>query len=606
MLKDSVNSGFLALTVIGDSAIRYMSFPLQVLPRPPFSPYNNPMTDPESSNSLESLQAAFHANPHDISVLSRLAQCQASHGDYNSACDLYEKLVGLDSDNGLAWMALGHCYLLRAEYQKCFQAYQKALGTLQDRKNAQLWYGIGLMYTKLETYEHAEPAFQTVLRIEPDFEQKSEVLFKLSQVYFKLGNYASAATFATSSLQEPAMVPSRRVEAFCQAGACYEKLRDMDKALENYRKAVEMDPGSYKSWEYLGWAMARSGLDGSSELRNALKCVGENTAEEGDLHYLLGRTALERKQYVESKEEFQLAIFKNSQTALYWCSIGVLYALALQPQDAFESLVKASNLPGAGEEIWLNMGILYEHCKQKNEAILAYDRALAMKPSNVLALERKVALSSNQPTSAPPDYVQPYIEISEGPFSQTKDTKAQKSPLPLLIETEENQEVKTEFTEESANNVELAGPQEAPIKRKRPIEQRAAPKPPSRAPAPPPLPVSRPQPTPAPLPPQPFGVLPYYSPYVMPPSAPQYLPYPNYYGQVLYPQYMMQPYYPPPQAYYPVPQPLVNTETVAPPPQEQEEPSLGSEESSEEEYEAEEDSDEEDQASFKRRRVNRR
>jgi len=567
------------------------------------------MLDPDTNSSLETLQAAFTANPHDVGVLSRLAQSQASHGDYNSACDLYEKLVGLDSDNGLAWMALGHCYLLRAEYQKCFQAYQKALGTLQDRKNAQLWYGIGLMYTKLETYEHAEPAFQTVLRIEPDFEQKSEVLFKLSQVYLKLGNYTSAATSAASSLQEPTMVPSRRVEVYCQAGACYEKLGDMDRALESYRKAVELDPGNYKSWEYLGWAMGRNGLDGSSELRNALKYVGENTAEEGDLHYLLGLTALERKQYVESKEEFQLAIFKNSQTALYWCSIGILYALALQPQDAFESLVKASNLPGAGEEIWLNMGILYEHCKQKNEAILAYDRVLAHKPGNAIALERKNVLSSNSPTSAPPDYVHPYIEVSEGPFSMAKDTKSQKAALPLLIETEENQEVKTEFVEDGGNNGEFAGQLlEAPTKRKRPIEQRAAPKPPSRAPAPPPMSVSRPQPTPVPMPPQPFGVMPYYSPYVMPPAAPQYIPYPSYYGQVMYPQYMMQPYYPPPQAYYPVPQPQQTTETVvAPPPQEPEVPGPASEEeSSEEEYEAEEDSEEEDEYSLKRPRVNRR
>ena len=560
------------------------------------------MISPDSN--LESLQAAFTANPQDISVLSRLAQTQASQGDYSGACDMYEKLVAIDCDNGMAWMALGHCYLLKADYQKCFHAYQKALGTLQDRKNAQLWYGIGLMYTKLETYEHAEPAFQTVLRIEPNFEQKSEVLFKLSQVYFKLGNYSSALTFASSSLEESSMVPSRRVEAFCQQGVCYEKLNEVDKSLESYRKAVELDPENYKPWEYLGWAMARNGRDGTAELRNGLKYVGENTAEEGDIHYLLGIAALNSKQYVDSKEEFQLAISKNSQAPLYWCSIGILYAVALQPQDAFESLVKASNLPGAGEEVWVNMGILYEHCKQKNEAILAYDRALAHKPGNAIALERKTVLSSNI-TGPPPDYVHPHIEIVEGPFSMVKETKVQKLTLPLLIETEENQEVKTEFGDQSENNGDFLDQREAPIKRKRQVEQRAAPKPPSRAPAPPPMPVSRPQPTPVPMPPQPFGVMPYYSPFVMPPAPQQYIPYPNYYGQVMYPQYMMPPYYPPPQAYYPVQQ----NEPVPPPPQEpeplkQESPPM--EESSGEEYEAEEDSEEEDEYSFKRRRVNRR
>ena len=567
------------------------------------------MMEPDAVSSLESLQAAYATNPNDISVLSRLAQMQASLGDYNSACDLYEKLVGMDAENGLAWMALGHCYLLRGEYQKCFQAYQKALSTLQDRKNAQLWYGIALMYTKLETYDQAESAYQTVLRIEPDFEQKGEVLFKLGQVYYKTAQFANAVSSFTSSIAENSLLPSRRVEAFCQLGVCYEKTGEIAKALDSYRKAIEVEPENYKPWEYLGWAMVKNGQDGSSELRTAVTHVGDNTAEEGDLHYLLGRAALERKQYVESKEEFQLAILKNPQSALYWCSIGVLYALAMQPQDAFESLVKASNLPGAGVEVWLDMGILYEHCKQKNEAILAYDRVLSHQPGNATALERKAALGSNLQTTTLPDFVHPTVEIEEGPFSMIKETKTAKQTLPQLIESEEGQEM-------NGDNETCDLPSE-PVKRKRPVEQRAAPKPPVRTPAPPPVTtVPRPQPTsPPPMThPSPFGVMPYYSPYVMPPNAaPSYMPYPGYYGQVMYPQYMVPQYYAPPP-YYQVPQPV--PDPVAPMPQEPEPPMPESppskEESSGEEYQAEEEESEEEEEEeeeefvLKRRRVHKR
>lgn len=78
----------------------------------------------------------------------------------------------MDEQNGKAWTALGHCYLLKGEYQKCFTAYQKALHLVHASKDAQLWYGIGLLYNKFDSLEYAESAFQTVLRIFPQFDHR--------------------------------------------------------------------------------------------------------------------------------------------------------------------------------------------------------------------------------------------------------------------------------------------------------------------------------------------------------------------------------------------------------------------------------------------------
>lgn len=84
----------------------------------------------------------------------------------------------------------------------------------------------------------------------------------------------------------------------------------------------------------------------------------------------------------------QRAIHKNSGVSLYWCSVGVMYASAMQAQDAFECFVKATNLDANHTLTWLNMGILYEHCKQQQEAKLAYEKALNLDPSLQLAIER--------------------------------------------------------------------------------------------------------------------------------------------------------------------------------------------------------------------------
>lgn len=395
------------------------------------------MTDEKDAGdqkSIEELKSELEANPSNVNAISKLAQTLASRGDYNAACMLYEKLVRLDAENGLAWVALGHCHLLRGEYQKCFSSYQKALHTLQNNRDAQLWYGIGLLYTKYESYEYAEPAMQAVLRIDPNFEQKGEVYYKLGQIYKKKAAYEDAITHFGHCIEGENVPLTRKIDGLCQIGTCYEKQSRIDEAISMYRQALELNPNNYKTLEYLGWGLAQSGQDGSEEMKQALTCVGENPAEEGDLHYLLGRMAIDQLRYVDSKEEFQQAIFKNPNSYAYWCSIGILYATAQQPQDAFESFVKASNLAGDREEIWVNMGILYEHCRQKPEALLAYDRALSHQPNNAIAQTRRAELDKESP-STPPSYVHPEVEISEMSFSLVKQDRGAKQPPDIGIMT---------------------------------------------------------------------------------------------------------------------------------------------------------------------------
>ena len=532
------------------------------------------MTDEKDGNdekTIEELKSELEMNPTNNSAISKLAQTLASRGDYNAACTLYEKLVRLDGENGLAWVALGHCHLLRGEYQKCFSSYQKALHTLQNNRDAQLWYGIGLLYTKFETYEYAEPALQAVLRIDPNFEQKSEVYFKLGQIYKKKASYEEAISHFGSSMEGENVNSNRKIDALCQIGTCYEKQNQLDKAVNMYQQALQLDPKNYKTLEYLGWALAQNNQDGSVHLRAALSYASQNAAEEGDLHYLLGRVAIEEQRYADSKSEFQEAICKNPNSYAYWCSIGILYATAQQPQDAFDSFVKASNLAGDRDEIWLNMGILYEHCKQKPEALLAYERALSHQPNNALAKARKETLNSDI-YSNPPAFIHPEIEISEVSFSLLKQEKSTAKPPEIGVITPLNlEELPTiphvNATPSPRNGVETPTQVERPVvltPAPRPLETPQKFKPSeskptvhktsgpvfkvtadlSRAPRSQPHSVLQPQATMQmesmspggyPMPQHQPYVIPYYSPYAMPGQQPPRM------GGPIHPQMMMQP-----------------------------------------------------------------
>lgn len=55
-----------------------------------------------------------------------------------------------------------------------------SLTKLQEPK---LWYGIGILYDRYGSLEHAEEAFSQVMRMQPDFEKANEIYFRLGIIY---------------------------------------------------------------------------------------------------------------------------------------------------------------------------------------------------------------------------------------------------------------------------------------------------------------------------------------------------------------------------------------------------------------------------------------
>ena len=67
--------------------------------------------------------------------------------------------------------------------QEAYDAYQQALHHLQNPKDPKLWYGIGILYDRYGSLEHAEEAFSAVMRMDPQFEKSNEIYFRLGIIY---------------------------------------------------------------------------------------------------------------------------------------------------------------------------------------------------------------------------------------------------------------------------------------------------------------------------------------------------------------------------------------------------------------------------------------
>jgi tetratricopeptide (TPR) repeat protein len=51
------------------------------------------------------------------------------------------------------------------------------------QQEPKLWYGIGILYDRYGSLEHAEEAFSQVMRMEPTFEKANEIYFRLGIIY---------------------------------------------------------------------------------------------------------------------------------------------------------------------------------------------------------------------------------------------------------------------------------------------------------------------------------------------------------------------------------------------------------------------------------------
>lgn len=76
------------------------------------------------------------------------------------------------------------------DLQQAYNAYQSALVNLRNPKEPRLWYGIGILYDRYGSLDHAEEAFSQVMQMQPDFDKAHEIYFRLGIIYKQQSKYS--------------------------------------------------------------------------------------------------------------------------------------------------------------------------------------------------------------------------------------------------------------------------------------------------------------------------------------------------------------------------------------------------------------------------------
>lgn len=282
------------------------------------------------------------------------------------------------------------------ELPSAYSAYQEALVRLSDPKDPKLWYGIGILYERSESFQYAEEAFTQVMEMDPQFEKANEIYFRLGIIYKQQQKYQLSLDCFRYILNTPPQ-PLTEIDIWFQIGHVHEQQKQYAEAKEAYERVLAQNPNHSKVLQQLGWLYHLPGTSFTNQdaaIEYLTKSL-ETDAADAQSWYLLGRCYMAQQKYNKAYEAYQQAVYRDGQNPTFWCSIGVLYYQINQFRDALDAYFRAIQLNPNISEVWYDLGTLYESCNnQVQDALEAYQRAAELDPQNPHVLARLEHLRS--------------------------------------------------------------------------------------------------------------------------------------------------------------------------------------------------------------------
>lgn len=335
-------------------------------------------------NALYAYEQALRHNQWSTLTLTSISHILRTQEKFQDAMGFLNRVIKIEPANGEAWGNLGHCHLMMDNLQEAYSAYQQALYYLPDPKEPKLWYGIGILYDRYGSLEHAEEAFSQVMRMQPNFEKANEIYFRLGIIYKQQQKFSQSLECFKYIVADPPK-PLNEEDIWFQIGHVHEQQKDYESAKSAYRRVLDRDPKHAKVLQQLGWLHHQQNSSYSSQeqaIEYLEQSVGSDNSD-AQSWYLLGRCYMAQQKFPKAYEAYQQAVYRDGRNPTFWCSIGVLYYQINQYRDALDAYSRAIRLNPYISEVWYDLGTLYESCNnQTSDALDAYQRAAELDPTN--------------------------------------------------------------------------------------------------------------------------------------------------------------------------------------------------------------------------------
>lgn len=279
----------------------------------------------------------------------------------------------------------------------------------------------------------------SVLKLAPNFGQKSEVLFKLAVIFGKTYQLDQAINYFKLAMFESTETTgaNRRLDIQTKMGICYLEKKEYGEALKCFELALSVSDQNLHTFQHIAWCEFLM-----EKYTQALEHINKAIAlkdSDGDGYYIKGRILFATEKYGEAKEAFKRALTINPNKAVYLGSLGILNCLTKNDPEAFDNFLKATQFDSNIAETWFNIGLLYEAHEQNAEASIAYQKAIEVVPDFAPALTRKEIISTaSTAKSSLPQFIFPEFRVFDVMVplkSYLNNPKIKKALEPSIMQT---------------------------------------------------------------------------------------------------------------------------------------------------------------------------
>ena len=299
-------------------------------------------------------------------------------GKIDELINKYEAKLKEEPKNLELLKQLAEIYSQNRQYEKCIELYNKALAIKPDDRN--ILNQLASAYQNAKQYDKAIELFEELITKFP--ENKQNYLFSLMRAYQQAGRNEDAIKTAEEYIKEN---PSQ-AQSYATAASLYNNLKDYDKAIQMYRKAIELEENTDNQANYLmqiGQIYAQQKKYEEAEkayeeakTKSDQEWVQQNANSQiNQLYQQMGKTdELTNKYEAKLKEEPKnLELLKQ---------LAEIYSQNRQYEKCIELYKKALEIKPEDRNLLSKLASAYQNAKQYEKAITLYEELIAKFPEN--------------------------------------------------------------------------------------------------------------------------------------------------------------------------------------------------------------------------------
>ncbi len=287
-----------------------------------------------ANKAIEEYRAAIDADPTSEYLTSGLAELYARTGRIRDAVVEAQDIIKRDPNNLEARRLLGRIYLRslgdmqagsgsQSVLKLAIDQYEQIVRLQPDSMDDHLL--LGRLYRLNNDLQKAESEFKTAVKLQPGSE---EAVTTLAYLYNELGD-TSRATQVLSEVPDA----SRSAKLYSALGYTYEQQKQYKKAIEAYRRAIELD---------------RDNLD-------AIRGLAQNLLNDGQTDAAL--------------EQYKVIADANPEDAQTYVRIAEIYQRQGKFDLALENLKKSQSMVQDSLEVPYRMAAVYQAQGRYDDAV---------------------------------------------------------------------------------------------------------------------------------------------------------------------------------------------------------------------------------------------